>query len=441
MIKQNKGLMIAILLTASLSTTSMAQNKTLSLTLDKAIEIALDENPTIKVADLEIERQDYVKKETKGNLLPSLSTEAGYMRTLIHSETGGIAMTSDNTFSVDATLALPLYAPAIYRSLKLNDAQMAAAVESARASKVTLTNEVKKAYYNIVLAEESLQVLLESEKTMQQTVDQTQSMFDNGLASEYDLLTAQVQLNNLKPTIIQTRNAVKTAKLLIKMYMSMPENVNIELEEKLSHFAIKAYSQNGDKDLTNNTDIKGLELQDKILEQQLRVLKTQRLPTLAAYGALAFSSASTSDFSAMFSGMSGEVPSDYDTQYPVYVGLTLSIPIFNGFTKVNQEKQLKNSISQLKLQKNYLEQSVKVQLESAVNNMVAADEQMQANKLTMEQAAKAYKISNVRYQTGTGTILELNSAELSKTQAQLNYSQAVYDYLSAEADYQLILGN
>ncbi|MFI3331256.1 MAG: TolC family protein [Rikenellaceae bacterium] len=437
--KTRKSFLISSLLALLAVTPVVGAEKAMTLTLEKAIEIAMDENPTIKVSGLEIERQEYVKKQTKGNLYPSLSTEAGYMRTLIHSETGGYAMTSDNTFSVDATLAVPLFAPAVYRTLKLNDIEMQSAVESARSSKVTLASEVKIAYYNILVAEESLLVLNESEKTMQETVDQTQVMFDNGLASEYDLLTAQVQLNNLKPTIIQTKNSINTAKLLFKMYLSLPSEVDITLNGKLEDFVTSTMSFS--RDLANNTDIRNLELQDQMLAQQLKILKTQRMPTLAAYGSLAFSSASTSEFSAMFSSMSQTTPDKYTTQWPLYAGVTLSIPIFNGFTKINQEKQAKNSISQLKLQKSYLEQSVKVQLESAVNSIITASEQMQANKLTVEQAAKAYKISNVRYTTGTGTILELNSAELSKTQAQLNYSQAVYDYLSAEADYQKILGN
>ena len=59
---------------------------------------------------------------------------------------------------------------------------------------------------------------------------------------------------------------------------------------------------------------------------------------------------------------------------------------------------------------------------------------------SVEQARKAYKISDTRYRAGAGTILELNSAQLSQTQAQLNFSQAIYDYLSAKAEYDRIVG-
>jgi len=75
-----------------------------------------------------------------------------------------------------------------------------------------------------------------------------------------------------------------------------------------------------------------------------------------------------------------------------------------------------------------------------VNDLLTARETMYAQELTVEQARKAYKISDTRYRAGAGTILELNSAQLSQTQAQLNFSQAIYDYLSAKAEYDRIVG-
>ena len=76
----------------------------------------------------------------------------------------------------------------------------------------------------------------------------------------------------------------------------------------------------------------------------------------------------------------------------------------------------------------------------ALSDLLTARGTMYAQELTVEQARKAYKISDTRYRAGAGTILELNSAQLSQTQAQLNFSQAIYDYLSAKAEYDRIVG-
>ena len=201
-----------------------AADAQMRLTLDEAVDIALSENPTVKVADMEVERYDYVRRQTWGTLLPQLSASGSYSRSIVKSEMrGGISFGADNTFAVQGDLTLPLFAPAVYRTLKLNDTQRAAAVEAARASRIDLVAEVKKAFYNILLAEQSLVVLRESEATVRRTVDDTKLQYDNGLASEYDLLTAEVQLSNLQPTILQTENSIRLAKLMLKMYLSIPE--------------------------------------------------------------------------------------------------------------------------------------------------------------------------------------------------------------------------
>ena len=116
------------------------------LTLPQALDLALSENPTVKVAEMEVQRYDYVKRQTWGNLLPQISASGSYTRSIVKSEMrGGISFGADNTFAVQGDLSLPLFAPSVYRTLKMNDAQMATAVEAARASRIDLTAEVKKA--------------------------------------------------------------------------------------------------------------------------------------------------------------------------------------------------------------------------------------------------------------------------------------------------------
>ena len=210
---------------------SVAGAQPVSLSLTKALEIALSDNPTIRVADLEIERQDWVKKQSVGNLLPSVSVSGQYSYSIVKQEMAkGLSFGADNSISTSAQLTLPLFAPSVYEMLRMNQTQLEQAVESARSSKITLANEVKKAYYNILLAEQSLSVLKESEKSIAETVANTEAMYKQGLASEYDLLTAQVQLSNLKPTILQTETSIRTSKLLFRMYLGLPSDVEFTLE-------------------------------------------------------------------------------------------------------------------------------------------------------------------------------------------------------------------
>ncbi len=416
----------------------------LQLTVEKAVEIALDENPTLQVAEMEIERYDYVKRSTYGNHLPQLSVDGTYNYNVVAqqmSKSMQFASNGTNSVSATANLAIPLYAPAIYRTLKLNRTQMESAVETARGSRIDLVAEVKKAFYNILLAEQSLEVLEASSAISKKTVDDTRIKFENGLAAEYDLLTAQVQYSNLQPTIIQTKNSIEVAELMLKMYLSLPEDTDIALDGSLDDMrdAVFNGTDNITTDVSGNSELRNLELQSEMLTQQLKISNSSRLPTVAAYGSFAYAGNESTVMTVTEQGFQPN-GTEYYGQTPINVGVKISIPIFSGLVNRNNAKQIENQIKQLELQKFYAEQGTIVQAKSAINNLFTAREKMFAQEETIKQAESAYSISLTRYNAGAGTILELNSAQLAQTQAELNYSQSIYDYLSAKCDYDKIIG-
>ncbi len=432
---------IALLMGVAMTTTASAK-ESLKLTLDEAIEMSLSDNPTIKIAELEIERYDYVRKTTMGSLLPQLSVDGTYNRTLKNQSLArGVDLGGDqyNTITATANLSLALYAPAVYRTLKMNATEAAAAVESARSSKIDLVAAVKDSYYGVLLAERSLEVLLKSSATAKQTVDETQTKFDNGLASEYDLLTAQVQYSNLQPSIMSTRTSITIAKDLLKMYLSLPSDVELELTGSLDNMSSMAIAESKElsQSLSGNSSLRSLALTQEVLEHQLRINNASRMPTLGAFGQI-YLTGNDMETSALFGGTTSS--ERFFWQTPSAVGLSLSIPIFTGFTTTSRSRQLENQISQMELQRLYTEDSLNVSLSTAMNDIYTACEMLYAQQLTVNQATKAYEISSTRYDSGTGTILELNTAQLAKTQAELDYSQAIYDLLTAKSEYDRLIG-
>jgi len=157
--------------------------------------------------------------------------------------------------------------------------------------------------------------------------------------------------------------------------------------------------------------------------------KYQHLPSLSAFGQYAYQT-QAEDFKFQ----------DYKWVSSAAVGLSLSIPLFSGNTVINQTKQVELAIKELQLQRSYATEGQKLQITSALDNMRAANEQLLANKEAITQAEKGYEIAKVRYNTGTGTILELNDSELALTQSRLNYQQALYNYLSAQTQLEQVLG-
>ena len=435
------------------------KGEVLTLSINEAIELALSDNPTVKVANLEIERYDYVRKQTLASLYPSVDVSGQYSLAIRRQEMAqGFSFGGKNTFNVGGSVALPLFVPAIYEQLKMTRTQMESAVESARATRIDMVASVRSAYYNVLLAEQSLTVLKEAIKTTEQVVENTKRLYENGLASEYDYLTAQVQLSNLKPQVLQTENAIGLTKLQLKMYLSIPEGVDIAVVGSLDNFRDQVLlNEDYSYDIADNTTVRTLDIQEKMLKHQERLIQSSRMPSIAAFGQISCIGQERVDLSGLMGGMSGgqgsaeqmnaaitraaaSDQSKFWWQAPISVGAQISIPIFAGFKKTNQLREVRNQMAQLNMQRDYAEQGVRLQIEQAVNTLLTARETMLSNELTVEQAQKAYNISLTRYNAGAGTILELNSSQLSLTQAQLSYSQSIYDYLSAYASYEKTLG-
>ena len=438
---------ILTLLAAALAATgALAQRgETLTLDLPTALEIALSENPTIKTADMEVERFDYVRRETMGNHLPSLSASGQYNFSIVKQEMAkGMSFGADMSSAITGDLQIPLVVPAVYASLRLNRTQQALAVEQARSSRIELTNAVTKSFYQILLLERSFEVLRESERTITATVDNTREMFEAGLASEYDLLTAEVQLSNLQPGIINTGNSIVVSKQMLKMYLGVPEDVEIVLSGSLDDHTGGALAiPDPAAALDGNSELRQLDYQQTLVDQQIRLANASRLPVLAAYGSVNFSGQDkTMGFGLTPEGEMGVVSvNKWWWQKPTNAGISLSVPIFSGLKNTSKVKQLRNQSSQIELQKNYLREAKALEARTAVNNLISARETMTANEKTVAQAEKAYTIARTRFDAGAGTMLEVNQAELAVTQSRLNLSQATYDLLAARADYDKVTGN
>ena len=444
-----------MLIGVSLMSLGVAQAQCLELSLEKAIEIALSDNPTVKVADMEVERYDYVYKQAVSSLYPQIDASAQYALAIRKQEMSkGLSFGGKNTFNVAGNISLPLFVPSVYEQMKMTETQMEAAVESARASRVDMVAAVRSAYYNILLAEQSLKVLSEAVATTQKVVDDTKVLFENGLASEYDYLSAEVQLSNLKPQVLQAENGVAITKMQLKMYLSLAKDVEIVVSGSLDDFRdMVLMGEDYNYDLSENTTLKSLDINAKLIDHQIKLIQTTRMPTIAAFGQVSLIGQERVDLSGLLGGggaaggaqqqaitRASSDQSKFWWQVPITVGAQINIPIFSGLKKTNQLREARNQKTQLELQREYAEEGIRLQVNQAINNLLTQRETMLSNAKVVEQATKAHMISEKRYYAGAGTMLELNNAQLVMTQAQLNYSQSIYNYLTAYAEYERVLG-
>ena len=410
---------------------------TMHLTLDKAIELAMSENPTIKVAEKEIELKKVSKNEAWQNLLPTatINGSVNYAIKAAEMNLGGqtFKMGKDDASTWNGALqvSLPVFAPAIYKSMSLTKADVELAVEKSRGSKIDLVNQVTKAYYQLMLAQDSYTVLMENYKLAEENFNIVNAKFQQGSVSEYDKISAEVQKSNAWPSVISGKNAVEIAKLQLKVLMGITADVDLVIDDNLKNHESEM-DKNAAKqaiDLQNNSALKSIDLQAQLLKKQRGLLKTNFLPTLALSGSLQYQSLYNEDWKVM----------DYTWGNSSSVALSLSIPLFqaSNFTKLKSNKIQQWQLAETRTN---TERMLNMQAQSYLDNMTKSAEQLESNKTAVELAKKGLEISQKRYDVGKGTILELTNSQVSLTNVQLSYNNTIYDYLVAKSELNTVLG-
>ncbi len=465
-------LVLTTVMTASAQTTNNADS-VLYLDMDKALTIALSESPTIKVADIEVKKKDYSKRETIAGLLPKIDASASYQRSIkkqrmymsgkafdigammgeylgpLYEAMGvpfpgsgdsgetedtsndGFEVGLDNTYSMGFSASLPIIAPQLWKSVEITSIDVQNAMEAARSSRLSLINEVQKAYYNVMLCQDSYAVLRSQYDNAKLNAETYALQFKQGTASEYDVLRSEVAVRNIEPTLLQTENAVKLSKLQLKVLMGIDVDIDIVINDKLDNYEQDMYhvTMSIDRSLDNNTDLRQLDLQTKMLEKTATLQKFAYIPTLAAQ--FNYNWISMSD-GGMFDNFRFN---PYST-----VAVALNIPIFSGGSRFYKVKQAEATVAQMGFQRDNLERALNMQVEAQLDAITKSIKQIDSNKLSVQQAEKAYNIMQKSFEIGSATFVTLNDAELALTHARLAYSQAIYDFLAGVSDVKKLLG-
>lgn len=485
----NKKVICAVcLILPSLAFRMQAQEQPLVLTLDQALEIAMSENPTVRVAEQEIEKKKYAKKGSYAALFPQINFSADYSRTLkkqvmymdgdafdigsmlgpvtepiikgadktiadmvpgykpgtlqdnidantpppvVSSGDGGISVGRDNNWSLGFNASMPLINASLWQSLKISGQDVELAIEQARSSKIDMTNQVKQSYYSVMLANDSYRVFKESYDNAMENYLDIKKKYDQGLVAEYDLIRADVSVKNLEPNMLQAENAVVLAKWQLKALLGVDLEMPIECVGMLSDYESELFGDYLaiDTTLANNTSLRQLDIQYDQLRTNLKLQKYDYLPTLSL-SALYNWSSMNNDFKFK----------NYQWNPYSTIGLSLSIPIFSGGSKLQKINQTKVTMSQMGLQREDLQRNLQLATKQYIDNMNTCLKRYDAAQKGVSQAERGQMIAQKRYDTGAGTLLELNDAELALTQSKLNFNQAIYDYMVSKAELDKIIG-
>ena len=446
------------------------------ITLEQALEIALSENVSVKVADMEIKRTQYAKKGSYAALFPTIDASGAYQRTIkkqvmymdfdmsslmggaaggtgsegteipdgveipetgtgsteSSSNGGGIEMGRWNTWSAGVTAAMPLVNAQLWKSLEISGMDVELAVEKARASRLDMVTQVKNAYFATLLAKEAFDVYKQVYENALQNLEVTQKKYDAQKASDMELLKAKTTVANAVPNVYNAEGSVILALWQLKAVLGVDLDMNIDIAGKLedwSQHMLYDIHQHDEFSLDRNSTMKQLAIQAEMLAQTVKVQQYANIPSLA----LAFNfslNAMTNDFKF----------SEYKWTPYSYVALSLNIPIFAGGKRHQAIRQAQNQYDQVQLQTVNTERQLKIAIRQQLNTMETSMKSYYAAIDAVSSAQKGYDIVAKSYEIGRSTLIEVNDAQLALTQAQLAASQAVYNFLVAKSQLEQTLG-
>lgn len=418
---------------------AVAQTDTLTISREECIAIAMQTNPTIRVADMEVKRMDYSKRETQASLFPAIDFQTAYQRSIelqtIRMNMGGqsqsLKMGSDNTWNMGFNVQMPIIAPTLWKAIQISDQQILATAEEARGSRLTLVNNINKAYYAWLLAVASKEVLQQNYDIAQFNAKLYEQQFAAGTATEYDVLRSSVQVKNIEPELLQADIAVKQCVLQLKVLMGMDYSAEIRPNVTLKEMQrdMYAYALRDDRNLANNTDLRTLDIQSEILRKNVQLKKFAWIPTLGASYNMSWLSLSNGN------ALKNQEFNPYST-----VALALSVPIFSGGSKYYGMKQAQVQYKEMQFQRENLVNALNMQVDLAYDNINKEIKQISTSEEGVRQAEKAHQIMQRSFEIGAATYLNLRDSELAETSAKLAYYQAIYNFLVSTSELDMLLG-
>lgn len=249
-----------------------AQNEKVELTLSEAIEIALNESNSVKMADFTIEKTGYAKKGTYASLYPNINVSGDYQRTIqkqvMAMDFGGQAMDIEvgkaNNISAGLSATMPLVNAQLWKSLKLSALDVEVAVEQARSSRISMVSQVKQSFYAVLLSKEVYYVYKEVYDNAAKNFEDTERKYKVGEVSEYDYLRSQVTYKNAEPNVYSSECAVELAIWQLKAVMGIDLATDIDVIGSLDEFTDEMLSSSLVYDsinIENNSDLKQLDIQ------------------------------------------------------------------------------------------------------------------------------------------------------------------------------------
>jgi outer membrane protein len=426
-----------------------AQQDTLRLTLGDAVRRALATSEEVETAREQRAMAGAQITQARAGALPQISGGVVYNRTLA-SIFDNIRFTPDpepgedpapnpfaslpfgrpNTWSASLQIAQPLYAAGrVGTALRIARHVRSAADLQVEEAEADIALQVRNAYFTVVLADAMVGIAREAYDLADAVVRQVELFQRQGTASEFDVLRARVERDNLEPGIIEAQNARRLAELNLKRLANLPAERPVAAATPLTPVVADVDRAALEEALRRRPALRSLDEQVAARSGAVRIARSGYLPTVGMAANFAYQSFPQQVF-----------PLDADWRRDWTVTVQAAIPIFDGFRTRGQVQQAQAELRTTELQRDQVWQGLELELQAALGEFDAARAQIEARRATVAQAQRTLELAELRFRSGLATQLDISSARLLLQQARVNEVQALYNYVNALARLERVSG-
>jgi outer membrane protein TolC len=429
--------------------------------VEQAVAYARKNNVNVKNALLDIRLQEQVNREITSRAYPSINANLGTTynpnvatqvlpnfispatyQVLIDegvkdgngnpiqmpADFGFVSAQFGTKFSANAgiTLTQILFDGQVFVGLQARDAAIKFYQKQAEVTEENIKANIHKVYYQLVAGQTQVELLDANIERLEKLLRDTRIIYENGFAEKLDVDKVSVQLINLQTERRKVVNSISNGYYGLKVLMGMPVTDELVLTDKLTDAQVKeGILEAGSYKYDDRKEFQTLQIAKQLNEFNIRRYQLSQIPAVTLTGQYA-KNAQRNKWNFFGKG-------DWFTISNV--NLNISIPIFNGFFTKSKIEQARIEVKRTENQLSALQLSIDNEVITARNNFITAIASMDFQKKNMELAEKVYDQTKKKYEVGTGSQTEINTAQAELKSAQTNYITALYDAIIARVDY------
>lgn len=450
----HKSIFTFLLTVTFLSVSLFAQEK-LTLTIERSVELALEQNPQLRIAEKELAKAKAGVGEAYSAILPQLDAYANFqhnweiqtsripnfIKPMLDPLAGvipeieqmpdfvDIAFGLENTLNYGATVRQPLFLGwAGIAGIQAAKAADRAAEYNLNMQEQNLIFQSASTFYACLLARELIEVREEALAEARANLEVVNKQYNVGAASGFDRMRAEVEVANLEPELISARNDYQFTLTTLRNILGLDRDTKIEISGEFIYIEDDLRNLNlteiQDMALSDRPEIKAISERKKIAREGVVIARSNFLPKLfflTDYSYLAMKNDlrfRQDDFSKGF-----------------YSAINLQVPLFHGFRSRKQYQKAKIDRKMMLDAEKQLRDAIIAEVEIGYNKFMEAKEKYLSASKTVEMATEALRLANLMYEEGANTQVDVLSSRLALTRARLSYVTSLFEYQVAR--YQL----